>query len=105
MNSVASGTEQSRRFKPKGSFGTFEESRGGSVPPTPSTQRAAQSFAGSSTLRASSVNLMNMFHMTKASLDELEIHLKLSKFPQIFPQLFEYQIVNSGVGAVVINSS
>ena len=90
-DSSSSQEDQNLRYKERGEFGTFEESRSGSTKDTP-----AQVFAGqrpkSPTVNRSLNRSLNRCMVTKTSRPELIILLELSKFPHVFPQLFDYCI-------------
>jgi len=92
LRSVASNEDKTRHFKPKGPFGTFVESRVGSVPETPGNKKVSQQFAGVEKLGKLSKSLANEFQHKKTSLAELKILLELANFPQLFPELFDYKI-------------
>lgn len=81
-NSKASEVEKKREYRPKGNFGNFVESRSGSTQQTPSQHKTKQAFAGGK--------------MSKTSMLELKYLLELSKFPQIFPRMYKFQIEDDG---------
>ena len=72
---------------PIGDFVKFVQSRSGSTSQTPYSQKVKQSHAG-----ADPSSPTDRVKKTKKSQSELKILLKLSKFPHLFPQLFEYQV-------------
>ncbi len=99
LNSQASDSEKAREFRSKDAFGALVGARSGSQTPTPQNAKAQQQSAGLGSVSRSSIR-NNV--RTKKSLPELGILLQLSKFPQVFPQMFHYEIEKLNDGTAVI---